>query len=127
MKTEKLIVFAALLASALLGGAAIYYVVKHTGPYSLPDIMLETPDGRPFALSTLRGKMLFMVLTVAYVKYKIWLRWLVPGRAGLTALFHQKILVRIIFLSAQTRASLLQATLLFLSGRHLTVCTPTQR
>lgn len=61
IKTKKLIFFSALLASALLCGATIYYVVKNTGPYSLPDITLETPDGRPFALSTLRGKPILVV------------------------------------------------------------------
>jgi peroxiredoxin len=51
----------ALLTMVMLSGVAVHYYIKWTGPYYLPEITLETLDGKPFSLTELRGK---PVLTV---------------------------------------------------------------
>ena len=40
----------------VLGSAAVYYYIKRTGPYYLPDITLEAINGQPVSLQSLRGK-----------------------------------------------------------------------
>jgi thiol-disulfide isomerase/thioredoxin len=57
MKTaKKLVIFFVLPIVLLVSSAAIYLYIKRSGPYYLPDITLESFDGTPFALKSLRGK-----------------------------------------------------------------------
>lgn len=60
INTRKLLIFV-LLPAIILASVLGFYYIKRTGPYYLPDITLETYDGRPVALNSLHGKPVLVV------------------------------------------------------------------